>query len=280
MPAEVPVHVAERIENILRGSAFFAAASTRRRFMQQILATSGVALSGVVGAAVLGCDSPATRATGGSLAGPARPTNRVATDLTRAAGDPDPVTDFGNAAVGAERIGIAFYNNALGQTSPFGVPTDLAKGTLLNSAHRVYFEAAANQEDTHRGVLQSLGLDFQFSVFQFPPGTFRSATAMLAFGEQLESVFIGAYLGAVKAAASATNTFIAETAAQIVGVECEHRVLIRDIAAEDPPNDRFFEGDVGVPSGTLGNTGTRSTVYATAQDAVNALLALGITPVS
>ena len=186
--------------------------------MQRILAAGGgVALGGAVGVAGLSRGVKSAHAAG------------------------DPVTDFGNAAVGAERIGIAFYNNALGQASPFGVPGDLAKGTLLNSAHRVYFQAAGNQEDAHRAVLQSLGLDFPFRVFQFPAGTFTSADAMLAFGEQLESVFIGAYLGAIKEAAGAANAFIAEAAAQIVGVECEHRVLIRDIAAESPPNDRFFQ---------------------------------------
>ena len=236
---------------------FFRATNNRRKFVQRILAAGGgVTLGGLVGQALLKRDMAS-----------ARPPD-------------DPVTDFGNAAVGAERIGIAFYSNALGEPSPFGVPSDQAKGTLLNSAHRIYFNAARNQEDTHRSVLQSLGLDFPFSVFQFPAGTFESAKTMLAFGEQLESVFIGAYLGAIKVAASATNSFIAEAAAQIVGVECEHRVLIRDIASEDPPNDRFFEGDIGAPSSTLGNTGTRSTVYASAGDAVNALLALGITPVS
>ena len=279
MSAETREPNAERIENLLRSSAFFRATSTRRRFMQHILATGGgVALSGVVGAAVLGCDSTSPRAANAPLTGPARGTASPAPDLVRSA--TDPVTAFGNAAVGAERIGIAFYNNALGNVSPFGVPGDLAKGTLLNSAHRAYFAAAANQEDTHRAVLQSLGLDFSLSVFRFPAGTFDSAAAMLAFGEQLESVFIGAYLGAIKVAASATNSFIAETAAQIVGIECEHRVLIRDIAGDNPPNDRFFEGDTGAPSSMLGNTGARSTVYATAGDAVNALLALGITPVS
>lgn len=257
MSEETPEPNAERIENILRTSEFFRATNTRRKFMQRILAAGGgVALGGAVGVAGLSRDVKSAHAAG------------------------DPVTDFGNAAVGAERIGIAFYNNALGQVSPFGVSSDLAKGTLLNSGHRIYFQAASNQEDTHRAVLQSLGLDFPFHVFQFPAGTFTSANAMLAFGEQLESVFIGAYLGAIKAAASATNSFIAEAAAQIVGVECEHRVLIRDIAAESPPNDRFFQGDIGAPSSTLGNTGTRSTVYASAGDAVNALLALGITPVS
>jgi hypothetical protein len=96
----------------------------------------------------------------------------------------DSVTDFGNAAVGAERIGIAFYGNALGSGSPYSIPSDVAKGTLLNSAHRVYFEAAFNQETEHLAVLQSLGLTFPFSHFTFPAGTFQSAPAMLAFGEK------------------------------------------------------------------------------------------------
>ena len=257
MSEETQAPKPERIENILGTSEFFRSTSTRRKFMRRILATGGgVTLGGAVGIALLNHSLKPARAA------------------------VDPVTDFGNAAVGAERIGIAFYNNALGQLSPFGVPSDLAKGTLLNSAHRIYFQAASNQEDAHRALLQGLGLNFPFSVFKFPAGTFASANAMLAFGEQLESIFIGAYLGAIKVAATATNVPIAEAAAQIVGVECEHRVLIRDIASETPPNDRFFEGDIGAPSSTLGNTGTRSTVYATAGDAVNALLAFGITPVS
>jgi hypothetical protein len=193
------------------------------------------------------------------------------------------VLDFGNAAVGAERIAVAFYSNALGLSSPFGVSADLAKGTLLNSAHREYFKAARNQEASHLATLLSLDLSFPFTTFSFPAGTFQSAPAMLAMGEQLERVFIGAYLGAIKVAATVSGdlgVFVAEAAGEILGVECEHRVLIRDIAGEDPPNDRFYEGDIGSPSNELGNTGVRSTVYATASDAVNALLALGITPVS
>jgi hypothetical protein len=203
------------------------------------------------------------------------------TGSAAAATDAD-VVQFGNAAVGAERIAVAFYSNALGDSSPFGVPGDVAKGTLLNAAHREYFEAGRNQETSHLAVLQSLGLNFPFSTFAFPPGSFASAKAMLALGEQLEDVFIGAYLGAIKTGAAtgtSTGQFVAEAAAQILGVECEHRVLIRDIAGEDPPNDRFYEGDVdSPPSGQLGDTGTRSVVYGSGDDAVAALLALGIVP--
>jgi Ferritin-like domain len=198
-----------------------------------------------------------------------------------AATDSD-VAAFGNAAVGAERIAVAFYSNALGLASSFGVSADLAKGTLLNAAHREYFEAARNQEASHLATLLSLGLSFPFTKFAFPAGTFQSAPAMLAMGEQLENIFIGAYLGAIKVSATVADSlgiFVAEAAAQIMGVECEHRVLIRDIAGEDPPNNRFYEGDVGAPpTQAPGDTGVRSTVYATGGDAVNALLALGITP--
>jgi hypothetical protein len=230
--------------------------STRRGFV-----TRGLALGGGAAAVALFGDTAAAGA---------------ATDLDVAA--------FGDAAVGAERIAVAFYSNALGVTSAFGVPGDLAKGTLLNSAHREYFEAARKQEASHLATLLSLELSFPFSKFAFPSGTFQSAPAMLAMGEKLENIFIGAYLGAIKVAATVADSlgiFVAEAAAQIMGVECEHRVLIRDIAGEDPPNNRFYEGDVGSPpTNALGDTGVRSTVYATAGDAVNALLGLGITPIS
>lgn len=70
--------------------------------------------------------------------------------------DTGTVVGFGNAAVGAEKIAVAFYSNALGVASPFGVPADLAKGTLLNSAHRDYFTAARNQEANHLAFLHGV----------------------------------------------------------------------------------------------------------------------------
>lgn len=192
----------------------------------------------------------------------------------------DGATDFVTAAIGAERIGIAFYGNALGTGSPYSADGDAATNTLLNSSHRGYFQAAFNQETSHLAVLQSLKLpDFPFHTFRFPAGTFAAKQSMLAMGAALEAIFIGAYLGAVKQGASLGNVAVAEAAAQICGIECEHRVLINDIMGVAPPNDRFYEGGVAAPpSGALGDTGARSTVYATATDAVNALLALGISP--
>ena len=222
--------------------------ATRRGFMQKLLLAGGTAAAGAAGLM------------------------KVMPVLA------DATTDFASAAVGAERIGIAFYGNALGSGSPWSAAGDPATSTLLNSSHRGYFMAAFNQETSHLATLRSLSVDFPAHTFKFPAGTFASKGPMLAMGAALEAIFIGAYLGAVKQAAASGNAFVAEAAAQICGIECEHRVLINDIMGIDPPNDRFYEGDLDAPSSQLGNTGRPSTVYATAGDAVAALLALGITP--
>src|SRR5215472_2562489 len=152
--------------------------STRRSFMQKLLVAGGAAAAGSAGLARV---IPA-------LAG-------------------DPVSDFVNAAVGAERIGIAFYGNALGSGSPYSASGDAAVTSLLNSSHRGYFQAAFNQETSHLNTLLSLNADFPFHTFKFPAGTFATKAGMLAMGAALESIFIGAYLGAVNQAASATNAF-------------------------------------------------------------------------
>jgi hypothetical protein len=247
-----------RLEQILRSVDHFKPVATRRSFMQKLLLVGGGAAAG---AASLG---------------------KVANVFAALSPADQAVVDFVNAAVGAERIGIAFYGNALGSGSPYSVDGDAATHTLLNSSHRGYFEAAFNQETSHLAALKANGGAFPFSHFGFPAGTFDSADAMLKMAQNLESIFIGAYLGAVKAGATAGDSlgvFVAEAAAQICGIECAHRVLINDIAGVSPPNDRFYEGDVlSPPSGAVGDTGARSNVYATAGDAVNALLALGIKP--
>lgn len=252
-----PIHAdTGRLEQILESVDHFKPVTTRRSFIQKAVLAGG---SAAVAAVSLG---------------------KVANVF---ASTDSAVLDFVNAAVGAERIGIAFYGNALGSGSPFSVDGDPASHTLLNSSHRGYFMAALNQETSHLNALLSKGGTFAPTRFAFPAGTFDSAGSMLAMGQSLESIFIGAYLGAVMAGASdptSLGSLVAEIAAQICGIECEHRVLINDIAGVSPPNDRFYEGDTLTPprSGALGNTGARSQVYGAAGDAVNALLALGISP--
>jgi hypothetical protein len=250
-----------RLEQVLTSVDFFKPVATRRGFMQKLMLVGGGAAAGV---ASLG----------------------KVTDVF--ADSKSVATAFVVAAIGAERIGIAFYGNALGEGSDFSVAADATNHTLLNDSHRGYFAAAKAQETSHLGFLQAvatnLGLaDFPFHTFGFPSGSFSNAPNMLALGANLESIFIGAYLGAVAAGATlggSLGTTVAEAAAQICGIECEHRVLINDIMGVDPPNDRFYEGNTitPAPTGVTGDTGARSVVYAAGKQAVDALLALGITP--
>src|SRR5579885_3428279 len=117
-----------RLEQILKSIDFFKPVATRRSFMQKLVMAGGAA---VAGSAVLG-----------------RIPNVFA----------DTATDFVTAAIGAERIGIAFYGNAVGSGSPYSAPGDAATSALLNSSHRGYFRAAFNQETSHLATLSSLGL--------------------------------------------------------------------------------------------------------------------------
>src|SRR5260370_19085552 len=95
-----------------------------------------------------------------------------------------PVLDFVNAAVGAERIGIAFYGNALGSGSPYSTAGDAATRTLLNSSHRGYFMAAFNQESSHLAALIANGGSFPFGHFAFPAGPFDTAGRLPPLGQR------------------------------------------------------------------------------------------------
>jgi hypothetical protein len=111
-----------RLEQILRSFDHFKPVDTRRSFMQKLMVAGA-------GAAVA-----------------ATSVGKVANVF---ASVDDPVLAFVNAAVGAERIGIAFYGNALGSGSPYSFAGDPATNRLLNSSHREYFRAAFNQESSH-----------------------------------------------------------------------------------------------------------------------------------
>src|SRR5260370_26656449 len=136
-----------RLDQILKSVDYFKPVATRRDFMQKMLLAGG---SAAVAMASLG-----------------KVANVFASPL-----DPNPVVDFVDAAVGAERIGIAFYGNALGSGSPFSVAGDPATTTLLNSSHRGYFTAAFNQESSHLAALIANGGSFPFGHFAFPARTF------------------------------------------------------------------------------------------------------------
>lgn len=204
---------------------------------------------------------------------------------------------------------------------PGGTATSVSStGSQINVA---YLQGALLEEVAHAQLLRSLlGLSTDGSgdaaagipqTFYFPSGTFASLTGFLPVLIALETAFIGAYMTAVEEFASmaaAYNGFSATQAnpaqsganltqadlilyakvcASILGVESEHRALVRAIPSVTlaspnyaginlvPANNLNYEGADGLTGLIVSATGDSST---TAAAALNPFIASGSNPVS
>jgi hypothetical protein len=189
------------------------------------------------------------------------------------------------AALIAEDLATTFYYNALVGNVIQDPALAGSGGTALNpgsagDADNVsYVRAALGQEFEHAGLLRSLlkisgPSASPVQTFYFPAGTFDNLTtsdgktpSFIGTLEALENAFIGAYLTAVRAFAymagrtsvggsyyvlndatlgSDTLAYFAQVAASIMGVECEHRALGRDIAGLAPADNMYYESTDGL----------------------------------
>jgi hypothetical protein len=153
-----------------------------------------------------------------------------------------------------------------------------------------YLTAAFVEEAQHASLLRSvLNLGTYYNVdpvqtFYLPTGTFDDVTMFTGVLDALEKAFIGAYMSAIiefgqMATDSRANgvrqykdaakkypygarelQWLAQVAASILGVECEHRALGRVISNTNPANQYYYEQTDGV-----------ATVYNGADSAVAAL---------
>ena len=206
---------------------------------------------GLAGAALAG--TGLLSACGGSSSGSSMMTAQAAT-LDNTSGDS--AQQVFTAALIAEDLASTFYFNGVSA----GAIT-----SALQADDIAYLKAALNEEIDHANLLRAqLNIAASTSdpvqMFLFPTGTFSSLTTFLSVLDALENAFIGAYLAAVKefaqmavdtkggtsqmSAAGAVYTtpqleYFAEVSASIMGVECEHRVLGREIASLLPNNECF-----------------------------------------
>lgn len=102
-----------------------------------------------------------------------------------------------------------------------------ADALQLDSFERDYMDAGIAAEYTHYELLVSLGAEPLVSEFYFPEGLFENRALFSAITEVAETVFVGAYLAATRIFAEINEPLLAVTAAQIVGIESEHRALAR-----------------------------------------------------
>lgn len=199
----------------------------------------------------------------------------------------DTVVQILTDALIAEDLATTFYYFGLvgpviqdpNLAGPGGKATAVGPGG--NQGNVNYIQAALYQEIEHANLLRALisganpGTD-PVQTFYLPTGTFNSLASFTSVLNALESAFIGAYLAATLEFAqmacdsraggvrqssatgslysSSTLEYLAQLSASIMGVECEHRVLGRDLSSSNPANNVTFEQTDGIA--TVNNGGT------------------------
>ncbi len=149
------------------------------------------------------------------------------------------------AAKIAEALAIAMYTQFINNSPIFAqLPRD----------DQDYFRAARDAEMRHYEVLRdATNSETPVNTFYFPKNMFTDPQVTINTMLTLEEIFIPAYLIAVN---DLSNNALKVLAARIMGVEAEHKVLIRAVAAElglttvttlvgsepvKPPNNVYFE---------------------------------------
>lgn len=216
-PVARPEDLAARPEDLVRASL------TRSRFLKQTGALVGFAsLFGIVG--------------------------------TASAAGSDTTQGILNAAVTAEQIATVLYYEAIAGSSAPNL------GPVHNHNNLNYFQAALWEEYQHIQLLGARGGTSLTSsatpTIYLPSSAFSNSGSFLSLLDTLENAFVGAYLAAVSYWASQSQAGFAEDAAQIMGVEAEHRALGRVTSGSNPPNNLIVEG----------------ALFSTVSDAVPALL--------
>lgn len=119
----------------------------------------------------------------------------------------------------------------------------LESGVLdgLSDYDRSFFKANVSEEYSHAVALETLGATAPEKTFYFPLGTFRDREKYLSVALSLEEVGISAYSAAIYQFSRMRMPEFSLYAAKILGIEAEHRVLIRVAQKDVPPNNLCFE---------------------------------------
>jgi hypothetical protein len=172
---------------------------------------------------------------------------------------PEQIFDIGGIAHTMEHLAVAFM--AAGIKSP-------ALNLQSNAVLLATVQAALLEEQLHVHFLARtiarpftglsappfpgffVNLNGQPVTFTVPnPAMLTDLKTFLATLEQLEALFVAVYTAAVREFAELGQPELAKQAAQLLGVEAEHRALARaamaitGVAAALPPNNKAFETD-------------------------------------
>jgi hypothetical protein len=231
----------------------------RRRFLQ----ATGMAGMGVAATTLLAGSATTMLAQG--LA-PSANSGGVQDPITK-----DTPAQIFTAALIAEDLATTFYYNGLVGAVLQDPALAGPGGTVTHAPHGDqddvnYLRAALYEETTHANLFRDLlgisgSANDPVQTFYFPAGTFDTLGPFIGTLEALENAFIGAYLAAIREFArmaavagsgseftSGELAYFSQVSAAIMGIECEHRVLGRDIESATPANNRNYELVDGIQS--------------------------------
>ncbi|HEY3550530.1 MAG TPA: ferritin-like domain-containing protein [Gaiellaceae bacterium] len=135
----------------------------------------------------------------------------------------DTPQDVGTTAVTAEALAVTYLTELIGRL-----------GSKLGKAEKP-LKAANQAEQDHYLFLSKAGFAPQTTKFWIPDAAFDPAKVAPTI-EVLETVFVNAYLIGTTVFAKAKNDQLARYAAEICGVEAEHRALARQLQGKLPDN--------------------------------------------
>jgi hypothetical protein len=129
---------------------------------------------------------------------------------------PDGDLAFARLLVGAELLAIDFYTDAIA-AEKFGAVGQKYMAIALQNEQAHYQSVSLIL--TGAGQTPAAAADFDFS---YPAGSFASRGSIASLGRQLETVFLGAYLGAV---GGLQTPALAQPLARIAASESQHLSL-------------------------------------------------------
>ena len=142
-----------------------------------------------------------------------------------AAGSDPTDVEIAKLAATAELLAVDFYTRCL-DSGVFGG----RRGRYLSGAR-------ANEQDHYDALAKLIGADAPTGLeFQYPAGTFASRENASTTGIALETAFIGAYLGAIRAL---DDPSLKVTAGQICANEFGHYIVFTDILTGLPVGPSF-----------------------------------------
>lgn len=136
-----------------------------------------------------------------------------------------------NALLTAEKVETALYARGLQSPALSGLPPE----------QFAYFQAGLSHEIAHIEVLEDLGASIPNRVFFYPPGAFEDLSIYVNTLLTLETAGVSAYIQASDEFARMGRFDLSRLMDQIMGVEAEHRALLREVLDLIPAANLCFE---------------------------------------